>query len=76
MKLIVNGEERVIDSDQGGGEGEEAALPISELLRQLGLEGRPVLVEKNGEALLARDLDQSTVVEGDRIEILRMVAGG
>jgi len=36
----------------------------------------PVLVERNGLALFPREFDTTPVQEGDRFELLRMVAGG
>jgi thiamine biosynthesis protein ThiS len=49
---------------------------VAGLLVELGLEGRPVLVERNGEALFPRDFGATALGDGDRLEIVRMVAGG
>jgi len=49
---------------------------VDELLAQLGLGGRWVLVERNGEALNRRDLATTVLAEGDRLELVRAVAGG
>jgi len=35
-----------------------------------------VLVERNGEALLRQEWDQRRVEHGDRLEFVRVVAGG
>lgn len=70
MTIILNGSPRVLpdQSDQ--------PLTLSQLLAILGLDSRPVLIEKNGAAILQREFAQETVVDQDRIEIVRMVAGG
>ena len=49
---------------------------ISDLLVSLNLPLTSLLVEHNGLALLRREWSQSKVAEGDRIEIVRIVAGG
>jgi len=49
---------------------------VDELLAQLGLGGRWVLVERNGEALNRRDLATTVLADGDRLELVRAVAGG
>jgi len=49
---------------------------VEDLLASLGLGGRWVLVERNGEPV-ARDALASTVLtSGDRLELVRAVAGG
>jgi len=49
---------------------------VDDLLAQLGLGGKWVLVERNGEALNRRDLSTTVLAEGDRLELVRAVAGG
>jgi sulfur carrier protein len=49
---------------------------VSELLRMRGLDPRYVVVERNGEPL-SRDRYAAVVLEdGDRLELVRAVAGG
>lgn len=49
---------------------------VSELLRMRGLDPRYVVVERNGEPL-SRDRYGAVVLEdGDRLELVRAVAGG
>lgn len=67
MKIILNGKPHEIKVD---------ALTIQGLLATLPLAGVPVLVEHNGKALLAREFDETSVKEGDTLEVIRMVAGG
>jgi sulfur carrier protein len=49
---------------------------VETLLGDLGLDRRWVLVERNLEAVERRRLADTTLVGGDRIEIVRAVAGG
>ena len=65
--ITLNGEPRTFDSP---------VPTVEALLRILGLEGRPVLVERNGEALFPREFGQTALADGDRIEVVRVVAGG
>lgn len=67
MKITLNGAPR---------EFPETTLTISSLLEAVGLGPQPVLVERNGLAVLRREFDETPVEEGDTIEIVRMVAGG
>ncbi|MDQ4131777.1 MAG: sulfur carrier protein ThiS [Actinomycetota bacterium] len=53
-----------------------AGATVDDLLRQLGLGGRWVLVERNGEPVNRRDLASTVLAEGDRLELVRAVAGG
>lgn len=66
IHLVVNGDGREVPP----------GATVAGLLVELGLAGRPVLVERNGEALFPRDFAATALGEGDRIEIVRMVAGG
>jgi len=67
MTLFINGEEQSIEL-------ETFRLPM--LLKQLQLDTRPVVVEHNGSALLPREYDSIELSEGDRLEIVQVVAGG
>ena len=67
MKLLINGEEREFSSD-------ETSIP--RVLEKLELAGVPVVVEHNEEALLPKEHAQVQLKEGDRLEIVRVVAGG
>ena len=49
---------------------------VTDLLGHLGLGGKWVLVERNGEAVQRADLDVTRLTEGDRLELVRAVAGG
>lgn len=54
----------------------EDVSTVAQLLAWLDLGPAPVLVERNGTAVLSREFDQEPITDGDRIEIVRMVAGG
>ena len=46
------------------------------LLQSLGLADIPVLVEHNTTALFPREFPDTPLAAGDRVEIIRIVAGG
>jgi sulfur carrier protein len=66
VQLTVNG--RAQDVADG------TSLPA--LLEALGLRPGSVVVEHNGTALLRSELDAARLAEGDRLELVRAVAGG
>jgi len=66
VKLLVNGEPREIFR----------ATNIAELIDELGLPAPATLVEHNGLALRRDEWLGCPVAEGDRIELIRIVAGG
>jgi len=50
--------------------------PLEEFLRAQNLLPRSVVVEHNGEAVAPSEFAQREVRDGDRLEIVRIVAGG
>ena len=60
--------------------GEEFELPapptVAEFVRGRGLDPRFVVVERNGEPLERSRYDEVRLEDGDRIELVRAVAGG
>jgi sulfur carrier protein len=66
MKLRVNGEDREI----------AGASTVAELVDALGLPTPTILVEHNGLALRREEWPERALAEDDRIEIIRIVAGG
>ena len=66
MRLVINGEPRAIDD----------ARTVAELIAKLGLPAPAMLVEHNGVALHREEWPGRTLAEGDRIEVVRIVAGG
>lgn len=49
---------------------------VEEVLEQLGVEVRALLVEHNGVALHRREWQERPVGQGDCVELVRIVAGG
>lgn len=66
MQLLVNG--LVRDVADG------TTLPA--LLTSLGLQVGSVVVEHNGTALLRSEVLAATLCDGDRLELVKAVAGG
>ena len=60
--------------------GDDVSVPdgatVDDLLAQLQLGGKWVLVERNGEPVERRHLGTTVLAEGDRLELVRAVAGG
>lgn len=54
----------------------ESAMPLPAFLRSLGLEGKPLVIELNGRALLRDEYDHHTVTPGTTLEIITLAAGG
>ena len=65
MKIKVNGQEK-----------EVSAQSVKELVNELGMSGKPVVVEYNEQALVASAHAQTQLSEGDCLEILVLGAGG
>lgn len=66
MKLTLNGELREISESK----------TVSDLLGSLGLAEKLVLVEQNDQAVPRENFSATSLKDGDKIEIVRMVAGG
>jgi thiamine biosynthesis protein ThiS len=66
MRISLNGEK----TDSRG------AGTVDDLVRRLELAPAAVLVERNGTALHRREWSQTSLADGDQIEIIRVVAGG
>jgi sulfur carrier protein len=66
MRISLNGQE----ADAGG------AQTVAELVGRFELPPETVLIEHNGIALHRREWPQRPLTDGDRIEIIRVVAGG
>jgi thiamine biosynthesis protein ThiS len=65
MKLMLNGQEREVQATQ-----------VEDLVAELGLPLSAALVEHNDTALLRSEWAKTNLQDGDRLEIIRMVAGG
>jgi sulfur carrier protein len=53
-----------------------AARTVAEFIRDRGLHPRFVVVELNGEPLERKRYEEVVLQDGDRIELVRAVAGG
>jgi sulfur carrier protein len=49
---------------------------LSDLLAVMGLGAKWVVAERNGQAVDRADMPATVLAEGDRIELVRAVAGG
>ncbi len=66
MKIQVNGEERTVP---GG-------LTVRGLIEHLGLSEGPVAVERNRQVVPRSDHDQTSLEDGDVLELVHFVGGG
>ena len=66
MQLTVNGQSRELPD----------GTDLPGLLELLGLRRGSVVVELNGTALVPSEVPGATLTDGDRVELVRAVAGG
>jgi sulfur carrier protein len=66
MKVTANGEP--VELEDGA--------TVDDLLDRLSLGGRWVIVERNGEPVSRAAFATTVLVDGDRVELVRAVAGG
>jgi len=66
VRLVVNGDDTEIDD----------GATVLDLLTELGLGPKYVIVERNGEPVERRDVTTTLLADGDRIELVKAVAGG
>jgi len=66
MILHINGEAREL----------AAATTVHEMVAELSLPAQMLLIEHNGVALRRSEWGAAAIADGDRIEILRVAAGG
>lgn len=66
MTITLNGEKKQLVT----------VATIGDLLQQIGLGGKPVVVEQNQRALFPREIQSASVSDGDVIEIVQVTAGG
>ena len=65
MMIVLNGEERKIDSET-----------ISELVIELGYKDKVIAVAANETFVARRDYEETTIQDGDEIEIVAPMQGG
>jgi sulfur carrier protein len=66
VQLVVNGAVRDVDD----------GTTLVALIESLGLRVGSVVVEHNGTALLRSEVHAAALSDGDRVELVRAVAGG
>ena len=66
INIIVNGERREF----------AAPIALAGLVDELGLSGKRIAVERNGEIVPRSRFTESAVVDGDTLEIVVAVGGG
>ena len=66
MEVVANGKRLDVD----------AGITVDAFIRSRGLDPRFVIVEYNGEPLERSRYQDVTLAEGDRLELVRAVAGG
>jgi sulfur carrier protein len=66
IRVIVNGEERDV----------QRGLSVTDLLTQLGLHPRMIVVEHNREILDRAQYTNTEVRDGDALELVHFVGGG
>ena len=66
MRLLLNGDERDI----------AGVSSVADLVAALGLDARKVAVERNLEIVPRSTYGDTTLADGDRIEIVTFIGGG
>ena len=66
MKVVANGDP--VELAEGA--------TVDDLLAALGLAGKWVIVERNREPVERADMAVTVLADGDRVELVRAVAGG
>jgi len=67
MQVQINGETRELNHNQ---------IVLAELVRELALVPQRIAVEVNKQIVRRADWEQTSINEGDRIEIVHFVGGG
>ncbi len=66
MNLIINGKDKIVSEN----------LSVETLLKELSVNPKTVVVERNGEILNKESYPEIQLLEGDVIEIIRFMGGG
>ena len=67
MEVTVNGSARSVEG---------SSADVASLIRLLGLEGKRIAVERNGEIVPKSRYAETRIVAGDKLEIVAAVGGG
>ncbi|SFH39724.1 sulfur carrier protein ThiS [Nitrosospira sp. Nsp14] len=78
IQLIVNGQPRRFPVRNHGKaqDSDGRVLNITDLLEHMGLQGKRIAIERNGEIVPRSKFDQPMLADGDRLEIVVAVGGG
>ena len=66
VTITVNGERRQF----------EDALRLTQLIDRLGLTGKRIAIERNGEIVPRSEFTAKSIADGDKLEIVVAVGGG
>ncbi len=66
MNIVLNGKQIEVKSNS----------TITQMLDQLGLSGKPVVIEYNKIAIFPRDYPLTNLEDSDELEIINIAAGG
>lgn len=66
MELIVNGESKNLPEP----------LSVAELVNELGVTGRRIALELNGEIVPRGEFEATMLAPGDKLEIVQAIGGG
>ena len=66
MKIILNGEERLLENSP----------TLGQLVEQLGMKADRVAIERNRNIVPRNDWPTTLIQDGDRLEIVHFVGGG
>ena len=66
MTIILNGETHEV----------QEGSTVSDLLTLLDMKNEPIVIELDGQALTHHDYASSILLEGSRVEVIRLAAGG
>jgi sulfur carrier protein len=67
INLIINGNSRSF---------ENSVFTVAQLVSCMGLEGKRIAIERNGEIVPRADFPKTPLVSGDKLEIVGAVGGG
>jgi len=71
ITLNINGAQRSFD-ETGGNSG----FTVAQLVQKLGLEGKRLAIERNGEIVPRGVFAETQLASGDKLEIVGAVGGG
>jgi sulfur carrier protein len=72
----MNAQGRITVRANGADYGAAFGISLADFVAERGLNAARVVVERNGEALSPAEIRSVALCDGDRLEIVRIVAGG